>query len=320
MKKTYLIFVLLCIYTSAFAVEFTVTGIKYSTTSSNTVQVIRNGKHNGDIVIPNSVSYKNIEYSVTSIGYSAFSGCSGLTSVTIPNSVTSIDYRAFSGCNRLTSLTILCPTVGSWFSGMTSIKELTLGEGVTSIGSEAFRGCSGLTFVTIPNSVTSIGASAFSGCRGLTSVTIPNSVTSIGIYAFYGCSGLTSVTIGNSVTSIADYAFSGCSGLTSVISLNTTPPQISANTFDSDTYANASLKVPNGCKTIYWLHPYWENFYNMEEIDVTKVESIPSEEKDIIKNGYVHNLKGERINVDKSNFDNLTKGVYIVNGKKVIIR
>ena len=58
----------------------------------------------------------------------------------------------------------------------------------------------------------------------------------------------------------------------------------------------------------------------MEEIDVTKVESIPSEEKDIIKNGYVHNLKGERINVDKSNFDNLLKGVYIVNGKKVIIR
>ena len=121
MKKAYLIFVLLCIYTSAFAVEFTVTGIKYSTTSSNTVQVIRNGQYSGDIVIPNSVSYKNIEYSVTSIGYDAFSGCSGLTSVTIPNSVTSIGDYAFSGCIGLTSVTIP--------------------NSVTSIGGSAFSCC-----------------------------------------------------------------------------------------------------------------------------------------------------------------------------------
>ena len=131
-------------------------------------------------VIPNSV---------TSIGSSAFSDCSGLTSVTIPNSVTSIGDAAFYGCSGLTSVTIP--------------------NSVTSIGNSAFSGCSGLTSVTIGNSVTSIGYSAFSGCRGLTSATIPNSVTSIRYSAFSDCTGLTSVTIGNSVTSIERGAFDG---------------------------------------------------------------------------------------------------------------
>ena len=145
--------------------------------------------------IPASVTYSEVEYSVTSIGDSAFYNCS-LASVTIPNSVTSIGNSAFSGCIYLTSVTI--------------------GNSVTSIGNSAFSGCIYLTSVTIGNSVTSIGSGAFYGCKGLTSVTIPNSVTSIGGQAFYGCKGLTSVTIPNSVTSIGDRAFSGCSGLTSI--------------------------------------------------------------------------------------------------------
>ena len=127
---------------------------------------------------------------MTSIGGSAFEGCSGLTSVTIPNSVTSIDEKVFAGCSGLTSVTIP--------------------NGVTSIGVSAFEGCSSLTSVTIPNGVTSIGGTAFAYCNGLTSVTIPNSVTSIGSGAFMNCLGLTSVTIGNSVTSIGTNAFGGC--------------------------------------------------------------------------------------------------------------
>ena len=72
-----------------------------------------------------------------------FSGCSGLTSVTIPNSVTSIGNYAFASCEGLTSVTIP--------------------NSVTSIEWDAFKGCSGLTSVTIPNSVTSIGHNAFDG-------------------------------------------------------------------------------------------------------------------------------------------------------------
>ena len=150
----------------------------------------------GDVVIPSSVEHNNVTYSVTSIGNEAFNGCSGLTSVSIPNSVTSIRSRAFNGCSGLTSVSIP--------------------NSVTYIGDYAFYRCNGLTSVTIPNSVTSIGYYAFNACSGLTSVSIPNSVTSIEHNAFARCRGLTSVTIPNSVTYIGNNAFIGCSGLTSI--------------------------------------------------------------------------------------------------------
>ena len=211
--------------------EVTFRGISYNDYSN---------EYQGNVAIPEEVTYMNRTRKVTSIGGSAFRNCSGLTSVTIPNSVTSIGDWAFANCSSLTSVTI--------------------GSGVTSIGDWAFASCSGLTSVTIPNSVTSIGDNAFSGCSDLkkvivkdiaawcgikfddydsnpfydsnplfaakhlysdedteiTNLIIPNSVTSIGNYAFYNCSGLTSVTIPNSVTSIGESAFYNCSGLTSV--------------------------------------------------------------------------------------------------------
>ena len=101
-------------------------------------------EYQGNVVIPEEVTYMNRTRKVTSIGGGAFYNCNGLTSVTIPNSVTSIGGGAFEGCSGLTSVTIP--------------------NSVTSIGSLAFSGCSRLTSVTIPNSVTSIGDDAFKDC------------------------------------------------------------------------------------------------------------------------------------------------------------
>ena len=147
------------------------------------------------------------------IGYGAFSDCSSLTSIEIPNSVTSIGWYAFYNCSSLTSIEIP--------------------DSVTSIGGAAFWGCSSLTSIKIPDSVTSIGERAFYDCSSLTSITIPNSVTSIGGSAFNGCSSLTSIEIPNSVTSIGWYAFSRCSSLTS-INYNGTKAQWNAISKDSN--------------------------------------------------------------------------------------
>ncbi len=159
-----------------------------------------------------------IPESVTSIGYYAFYGCKGLTSVTIPDGVTSIGNSAFRGCTGLISVTIpesVTSIEDSAFRGCTGLTSVIIPKSVTSIKVWAFMECTGLKSVTIANGVTSIGLAAFC-CTGLTSVTIPNSVTLIEAYAFSDCTGLTSVTIPNSVTSIEEYAFSGCTGLTSV--------------------------------------------------------------------------------------------------------
>ena len=103
----------------------------------------------------------------------AFTGCRGLTSLTLPDGITEIGKSAFYDCSGLTSL--------------------TLPDGITEIGKSAFRGCSGLTSLTLPVGITSIGPSAFEGCSGLTSLNLPAGITSIGSYAFVNCSGLTSI-------------------------------------------------------------------------------------------------------------------------------
>ena len=162
------------------------------------------------------------------IGDYAFSGCSSLTSLTLPSSVTSIGGHAFEKCSGLTSL--------------------TLPSSVTSIGEFAFRYCSGLTSLTIPSGVTTIDYYAFADCRGLTSLTLPSSVTSIGGYAFAWCSGLTSLTLHSSVTSIGDYAFAWCSGLTS-LTLPSSVTSIGGHAFESCS-GLTSLTLPSSVTEI----------------------------------------------------------------------
>ena len=183
----------------------------------------------GAITIPSMLGDKPVE----SIGPYAFYGCSGLTSVEIPNSVTNVGKYAFYNCSGLEAVYIA--DIEKWFEIMFSfeyanplyyahnlyvngllVEDLTIPDGVTSVGGYAFCGCSGLTSVEISSSVTNIGNYAFEGCSRLASVTMSGGVSQIGSRAFMGCVCLTSVTIPNTVTSIGDAAFYRCSGLEAV--------------------------------------------------------------------------------------------------------
>ena len=169
----------------------------------------------GALTIPDTLDGR----SVTSIGDAAFSGCTGLTSITIPDGVTSIGDWAFIGCISLTTATIGIGVTRIGFGAFemcTGLPGITIPNSVTSIGNMAFQDCSGLIAATIGNGVTNLGNMAFYGCTGLTNVTIPDGVTSIGDAAFSHCTSLSTATIGNSVTSIGSEAFQTCAGLTSV--------------------------------------------------------------------------------------------------------
>lgn len=164
------------------------------------------------VVIPEI--YNNLP--VVSIGDGAFSECSNLKNIVIPDSVTSIGCWAFDKCSSLESA-ILPSGVTSigegTFMECSSLESVAIPDDVKSIGNYAFSGCSSLENITMPDGVISIGDGVFNGCLDFESVTIPSSVKSIGALAFNGCSGLKSVTIQGGVTSIGGWAFSGCSSL-----------------------------------------------------------------------------------------------------------
>ncbi len=254
---TLLLTLLMSMVTSvASAHDFYVDGIYYNITSEEdlTVEVTFKGtsyssysnEYTGSVTIPTSVTYNEKNFSVTSIGDDAFSGCSGLTSITITEGATSIGNWSFYGC--------------------TSLISVNIPETVTSIGECAFYNCSGLTSVDIPEGVTSIKFGTFYNCSGLTSITIPKSVTSIKNYAFCNCTCLTSITIPESVTSIGQGSFQECSGLTSVTALNPIPVTIVDNTFTTQT--NATLYVPCGCMPAYEATQYWNKFKSIVEIEL----------------------------------------------------
>ena len=301
----------------AMAHDFEVDGIYYNI-NGNEATVTYYGSspydashsYSGSVVIPATVTYSGTTYPVTAIGNSAFSDCSGLISIDIPNSVTSIGGGAFYNCSGLTSIAIpnSVTSIGSGaFFYCSSLTSIDIPNSVTEIGMNAFNSCTGLTSIVmpeyltkinegtfsdctsltgidIPNSVTEIGNFAFYKCSGLTSIDIPNSVTEIGINAFYSCTGLTSIDIPNSVTSIGVSAFCNCTGLTSIVVESGNPKYDSRNNCNAiiETASNTLIVgcentiIPNTVTAIG--NSAFDNFSGLTSIDIpNSVTSIGDE-------------------------------------------
>ena len=178
-------------------------------------------------------------YKVTSIGDRAFSECTQLTEISLPETVTTIGTRAFYGCMGITEITIPASvtSIGTqvfykasnlntvYYNGSyssTDNKFLNLDHitkvvfGGSSIPKNILEEHTNITEVEIKESVKSIYGYAFYNCTSLTSIEIGDSVTSIGNSVFRDCTSLTSIEIPDSVTSIDYCAFSDCTSLTNI--------------------------------------------------------------------------------------------------------
>ncbi|MGX8712667.1 MAG: InlB B-repeat-containing protein [bacterium] len=200
----------------------------------------------GSVIIPDSVTYNGIVYSVTNIGSSAFYHCCDMTYVSIPNTITRIEERAFTGCGLLS---LVIPDSVNYigncgFVDCTSLTTLTIGTGIETLYWNSFERCSNIeTLFFNATNCTYAGTSSWS--------------------AFRDCTSLSTIYVGKDVTNLPNYIFLGCNNLTNLILYATTPPTLGSNVFAGATIiANMVVKVP--CGSIVAYQNSWGNSYNLQ--------------------------------------------------------
>ena len=232
---------------------------------------------------------------VTNIVRGQFKDDIGLKKVILPNSIIYIGDNAFDGC--------------------TSLAELSMPSQLKTIDDEAFANCVCLKNIEIPASVTGIGAQAFENCKALTTINIGDNVGSIYSKTFKGCSSLQEIRIGGKITSIGSNAFDDCSKITTFYSLNPTPPTVNSTSLSGINRSACTLYVPKGSGDIYWLHPEWEAFFDIKEVEPTGIKSIPN---DVHSVSSYYTLDGQKIDIPKKgiNIFKMNNGSY----KKVYVK
>lgn len=256
MKK---LIILICVLLQAVVVlaeTVEIDGLRYDLNMDEKTASISSGNsYKGILVIPEIVTYQDIDYSVTTISGNAFIRNYGLLSVTIPNSVKKIGSHSFYECPSLASVKIGdgVETIGNSAFTFCGIVSIIIGNKVNFIDGNAFSGCSKITQVyisdlaawcrilfgdltsnplfysrhlyldkkevkelVIPEGITEINSYAFAGASNILSLAINDEVTSIGDNAFNQCTSLNKVTFGNALTLIGAYAFNDCSSLESI--------------------------------------------------------------------------------------------------------
>ena len=221
--------------------------------------------------------------------------------------------------------------------------DLVIPDYIREIGDYVFKNYEGIQSVQIPDSVYEIGEEAFSGCRNLKTVKMPAMLKRIGNYAFKECASLTEIVIPKDVKKIGNEAFMGCTSLKKITiehhkeleigirpflecpNLETiicdvdVPPYnpFSTSNFSYNIYETAKLYVPKNSISLYKQHNQWRAFKNILPIETDGVEGIVDDEE---RSYTVYTIDGRLVLKDGRNedLDGLKKGLYIINGKKVI--
>ena len=265
----------------------------------------------------------SIPSNVEELGSYVFKGCTALTSISIPEKVKSIGNGAFQGCSSLTSIVIPndVQNIGNYaFQGCSNLEKIRMSKGLESLGNNAFNECTSLKTIKLYN-IKRLESSTFYGCTSLDSVVLPSTLEKIGLFAFYNCSALTDITLPDNLTNIDYCAFAYCSSLSSIYASNPVP----ATFDDTDAFNNiaegAILYVSSiEAEAAYEADSNWSAFFDKDHIIFD--EGIYSGIENIIINNengnnaqpVIYNINGVRINEISQ------PGIYIINGKKVLVK
>ena len=269
--KRKLLLILLALFTLSMSAEIVeIDGFSYNLISKGNIAEVTGCHHySGDAVIPETVTYNDVTYSVTTIRKNAFTGCS-LNSIEIPSSITKICQEAFynggASTVKIKDLAAWCninfesyfktnplSTASHLFLNDEEIHDLVIPDGVKTITSHAFYYFSGLTSVKIPSSVTSIGTECFAYCSGIKTIEIGDNTsqeaaTVLGIRAFYKCINVESIVLGNNIVKIGSTAFQDCDNVSSIVIPNSV--EIIENSVFAGCDNLESVQLPENLKNI----------------------------------------------------------------------
>ena len=289
----------------------------------------------------------DIPDSVTEINYCAFSGCTGLTSVDIPDSVTEIGSSAFEGCTGLTGVDIpdsVTSIGGSAFADCTSLTEVKISANVTELyaywtsskDNAIFYGCSNIVNLTFNDSVEKLTLDNRKEYHSSVS-SFPSPFYSLQLkelylgreinlkiydsyYIYKYPETLEKITFGPKLSDIGDFYRRISTIPTSAViyCLNPTPPAF-GNDFANSQYINNTVYVPKESLEAYQQADGWKNFWDMRAYDPDSgIEDMKAAEYQ----GYVvYDMQGNMVlkTENKAELNTLARGIYIVNGKKVLL-
>ena len=307
----------------------------------------------GDFYECVSLKEINIPNSVTTLGKQSFQGCVAMDNIKIGNGTQSIEYGTFYLCRSLPEIIVSksVTKIGDYaFLECTALKNviiedrdstLALGSNVSNplfsscpldsvyiggdlsyntsswYGYSPFYRNATLRTVVITDKEDEIYDNEFYGCTGLKNVTIGDGVKKIGNWAFSGCSSLDYFAFGKNVESIGEEAFSDCVNVTQIISSAATPPTCGTQALDDINKWNCTLKVPMESLAEYQQAEQWKDFFFIEGTE-TGIGNISSNRPSDGKCD-VYGADGRLIRRN-ANVRSLKKGIYIINGKKVLVK
>ena len=296
-----------------------------------------------------SLKSAEIGVGVTTINEATFSGCSAMTSITIGDNVKTIGKNAFYGCSSLAEVAIpqsVTKIADYVFDNCSSLADVVIENDSTvlSLGSNGssplFADCpldsvyigrkinystssyygyspfyrnTSLRIVVITDTETEIYDNEFYGCSNLKNVTIGNGVNKIGKWAFSGCGSLDYFAFGDNVQSIGEEAFSDCNNVTKILTSAMTPPVCGTQALDDINKWNCSLYVPSEAKSAYQQAEQWRDFFFVEDLPASIGEVFEDVKGESGNVKAIYDLQGRVV-------ENPTSGIYIIDGKKVLVK